>query len=444
MPKRPITAVVVGAGNRGTRYASYALEHPEELKIVGVAEPFEPRRDVFAKAFGLPPAQRFESAEDVAARPQMADAVINTTMDAHHVSPSLPLLAAGYDVLLEKPFATSEDDMWRLIGAGRRHGRKIMVCHVLRYAPFYRAIRERVAGGDIGEVINIQTNEHVSYHHMAVAFVRGKWRSRAEGGSTMLMAKSCHDLDLIMWMKSGVSPRSVSSFGGTMYFRPEKAPEGAGTRCLVDCPIEPDCLYSARKHYIDHPDRWRFYVWRELDHIPEPTLEQRIDLLKNDDRYGRCVWRSDNDVVDHQSVAIEFEDGSTATHNMVGGTSRPMRSIHIIGTLGEIYGVFDDSVFVVRHIDPRPGHEYSEEVVDLKLAGDMSGAHGGHGGGDLRLVDDFVRFIREEPRSISCSTIEDSINGHLAGFSADRAMTERRVIEISQTVDGAGSAPGGP
>jgi hypothetical protein len=217
-----------------------------------------------------------------------------------------------------------------------------------------------------------------------------------------------------------------------MQFRPEKAPERAGTRCLVDCAIEPECLYSARKHYLDHPDRWKFYVWRELEHIPEPTLEQRIELLKSDDRYGRCVWRSDNDVVDHQSVAIEFEDGSTATHNLVGGSARPMRSIHIVGTIGEIQGVFEESRFVVRHIDPRPGVEYTEETVDLAVAGDMSDAQAGHGGGDWRLMDDFVRFIQGEPRSISCTTIEDSINGHLVGFRADKAMNERRVVDVTR------------
>lgn len=430
MPTPPVTAIVVGAGNRGSRYAAYALEHPDRLNIVAVADPSELHRRSLAEAHDIPESRQYESVAELTAQPAIADAAINGTMDTLHVPTSLPLLEAGYDLLLEKPFATGESEMWQLVEAARRLDRRIMVCHVLRYAPFYRAIRERLETGEIGEIVNVQTNEHVSYHHMAVAFVRGKWRNRAEGGSSMLMAKCCHDLDLIMWMKGGVRPTAVSSFGGQMQFRPEKAPEGAGSRCLVDCPIEADCLYSARKHYIDHPDRWRFYVWRDLEHLDHVTPEQRLELLKTDDRYGRCVWRSDNDVVDHQSVAIEFADGSTATHNLVGGTSRPMRSIHIVGTKGEIQGVFEDSSFCVRQIDPRPGHEYSEELVDLRFTGDMSGAHGGHGGGDLRLVDDFVSFMRGEPRSISCTTIEDSINGHLVGFRADVAMEERRVVEI--------------
>jgi hypothetical protein len=198
----------------------------------------------------------------------------------------------------------------------------------------------------------------------------------------------------------------------------------------VDCPIEESCLYSARKHYIDHPERWTFYVWESLEHLARPTLADKIRSLETDNPYGRCVWNCEMDVVDHQSVLVEFEDGATATHNMIGGASRPSRSIHLVGTLGEIQGVFEEKRFVVRHIDPRPGHEYSERVVDLDVAGDMHGAFGGHGGGDLRLVADLLRVVRGEPASISTTGIRDSITGHLVGFCADRAMREQRVVEI--------------
>lgn len=430
MNKVPVTAIIVGAGHRAQVYASYALEHPDELAIIGVADPMELRRRQIAETYGLSPDACFSSAEELIGCGKIADVIINGTMDRDHVPTSIPLLELGYDMLLEKPFAIDEEEMWQLAAIARKHHNTVVICHVLRYAPFYIAIRRLLAQGTIGDILNIQTTEHVSYHHMAVGFVRGKWNSKDRCGSSMLMAKCCHDLDLLAWMKSGVAPRAVSSFGSLMYFRPERAPEGAGTRCLVDCPIEPECLYSAKKHYINHPHRWEFYVWQPLEHIEEPTLEQKIESLKSDNPYGRCVWKCDNDVVDHQSVVIEFEDDTTATHNMVGGTARPARSIHILGTHGEIQGVLEESRFVVRKIDPRPGHEYSEEVVDLNVEGGMDGANDGHGGGDLRLVQDFVRVVRGESPSISTTTINDSINGHLMGFCADRAMEERRAIEI--------------
>ncbi|MGC9350168.1 MAG: Gfo/Idh/MocA family protein, partial [Anaerolineae bacterium] len=350
----PIKAIVVGAGHRALLYASYARHHPDELEIVAVADPIALRREQVARLYDLPPSRCYRTATEVAEEPKFADVVINGTMDHQHVPTSLPLLAAGYDMLLEKPFATSEAEMWDLVNAVRRHDRKVMICHVLRFTPFYATIRQKVLDGEIGDILNIQTVEHVSYHHMAVGYVRGKWARAQHGPASMLMAKCCHDLDLIAWMKSGIRPRSVASFGSNFQFRPERAPEGAGTRCLVDCEIEPECLYSARKHYIDHPERWSFYVWESLEHLEHPTLEEKVASLKGDNPYGRCVWRCEMDVVDHQSVLVEFEDGATATHNMVGGTARPSRSIHLIGTLGEIQGVFEDSRFVVRHIDPRP------------------------------------------------------------------------------------------
>ncbi|MEZ4733799.1 MAG: Gfo/Idh/MocA family oxidoreductase [Caldilineaceae bacterium] len=424
-------------------YASYAQHHPDELQIVGVADPIPQRRQLVADLYNLPAEHCFASAADLAAHPKLADFAINGTMDHQHVATSLPLLAAGYELLLEKPFATNEAELWALAAAAQQYQRKVAICHVLRFAPFYRAIRQQVLDGVIGEVFNIQAVEHVSYHHMAVGFVRGKWNSKRKCFSPMLMAKCCHDLDLIAWMKSGVPPVRVASFGSNYQFRPERAPVGAGTRCLVDCPIEADCLYSARKHYIDHPNRWAFYVWDALQQEVKPanlpakqytelTLDEKLEWLKRDNPYGRCVWKCDNDVVDHQSVTIEFADGATATLNMVGGAAKPSRSIHIIGTTGEIQGNLEDSRFVIRHIDPRPGHEYAEEVVDLSIGGDMTGAFGGHGGGDLRLMADFVRLVRGEQPSISTTTLADSINGHLIGFCADRAMEEGKVVTVTQ------------
>jgi predicted dehydrogenase len=277
-------------------------------------------------------------------------------------------------------------------------------------------------------------NEHVSYHHIAVGYVRGKWNNTEKCHSTMLLAKSCHDMDILMWMKSGVKPERVASFGGNFQFIPSKCPPNAGTRCLVDCPIEKDCLYSARKHYIDHPHRWTFYVWDSFEHIENPTIEQKIDSLKKDNPYGRCVWKCDNNVVDHQSVVVEFADSTTGTFNMVGGSSRGERNIHIIGTAGEIHGILEDAKFSIRKIDPRPGHEYAEEIVDLNAQGETAGAFGGHGGGDERLAADFVEFTQNGSPSISCTALEDSIYGHLAVFRADAAREQQKKISLKESI----------
>jgi hypothetical protein len=238
-------------------------------------------------------------------------------------------------------------------------------------------------------------------------------------------------MDLISWYMSGVAPVRVSSFGGRHFFRAENAPENAGEYCLLDCPLEKECIYSNRNINLNHPKRWSFYVWTGLEHIAEPTMEEyTAELKRKDNPYARCIWKMDNNVVDRQSVMVEFADGAVATHNMIAGTSRPCRKLHIIGTAGEIEGTMDDSKFVVRKIDTRPGHEFSVEEVDLTNYGDTTGAFGGHGGGDQGVIADFVSVLEGNTPSISCTALADSINGHLIGFLADQSRVVNIIVEF--------------
>lgn len=414
MKYEPVKAVIVGGGHRALIYSGFAKTNPDMLSIVGVAEPNEVRCKMIADKFNIPAEHCFNTAEELAAVPKFADAVINGTIDDMHIPTSLPLLKAGYDILLEKPFAVNEDEMQLLVRTAAQYGRKIMVCFVLRYSPFYYKIKERIVSEEIGKIINIQTVENVSYHHMSTSHVRGKWSNSDRCHTTMLLAKCCHDIDLMTWFMGSDKPDFVSSFGCNMQFRPENAPAGSGTRCLVDCPLTNECLYSAKRLYIDHPDRWSFYVWDRLEGIENPTIEDKINLLKTSS-YGVCAYKSDNNVVDHQSVLVSFRSGATGTHSMIGGCAQSMRSIHIIGTKGEIFGKLDDGYFTVSKIDPRPGCEHSDEVVDVSSAEDS------HGGGDMLLVEDFVRYVRGETPSLACTSIEDSVSGHLVVFEADKS-----------------------
>lgn len=421
----PLNVVVVGAGHRGIRYARYATHNPERMRIVGVVDPDPLRRRDIATEHQLPETAQFASISEFVAAGSNATAAINATMDNLHVSTSIPMLEAGLDVLLEKPIATSSEDMLTLQAAAQRTGRTVMVCHVLRFAPFYSEIKKRIVAGEIGDLINVQLSEHVSYHHMAVGYVRGKWNDQAKAGSSMLMAKSCHDLDLLSWFKSGVSPTRVSSAGSRMYFRQENAPAGSGTRCLTDCAIEASCPYSARKHYIDM-GLWDFYAWTDLEHLGRPpTRAEMEESLAGDNPFGRCVWRCDNTVVDHQSVLVEFADGATATHNMVGNSAKPCRTVRMIGTKGEIDGVLEDGTFAVRQFDVTAPDGYREEIVGVDIKGAM------HGGGDLRLVEDFVAVLGGGEPSLSTTDLKDSINGHLIGFGADEAMASGEWMELA-------------
>ena len=200
----PLKAVIVGGGHRSMIYAGLAKTNPEMLKIVGVVDPNEFRRNQIGEYFDIPSEYRFENVSDLVAIPKFADAAINGTMDHIHVATSIPLLKAGYDILLEKPFAVNEEEMRELISCAEDNGRKIMICFVLRYAPFYRRIKETVLSGEIGQIVNIQTVEHVSYHHMSTSHIRGKWRNEEQCHATMLLAKCCHDIDIMIDRKSVV------------------------------------------------------------------------------------------------------------------------------------------------------------------------------------------------------------------------------------------------
>lgn len=419
---RPLKTIIVGGGHRSLTYAALSEIESDKMEIVGVADPDKNRRESIAKRFGIPDDKCFESAEELAKAPKFADAIINGTMDHIHVKTSIPLLKAGYDILLEKPFSVNENEARELVEAAEKYGRKVMVCFVLRYAPFYRKIKDLILAGEIGDIISIQTNEYVSYHHMSTSHVRGKWNNSDRCHSSMLLAKCCHDIDIMMWLMSETKPALVSSFGCNKQFVKENAPVNSGTRCLVDCPLVNDCLYSAKRIYIDHPDRWSFYVWDALEHIENPTIEDKIELLKTSP-YGVCAYKSDNNVVDHQTVSVFFENGATGTHNMVGGTSKGTRTIHITGTKGVIEGDFEEGKFTLSKIDPSPGCEHEDTIFDLKIDNDT------HGGGDLDLVRDFVAYARGVNPSVSCTSIHDSLAGHLVVFLADKSRENNGIPE---------------
>lgn len=424
MQSKPVTAVIVGAGHRAFVYSELAKTNPELLKIVGVADPNPVRRKKAMEYFGFSEDMCFDSAQALAEKGRLADAVINGTMDEQHLETAIPLLNAGYDMLLEKPFAVCEEDMRQIVDCAKKNNSKVMICHVLRYTPFYYAIKERIVNGEIGDIINIQMTEHVSYHHLSTSYIRGKWANSDKCHTTMLLAKCCHDIDLMMWFMSETKPVSISSFGSKFQFKPENAPANAGTICMKDCPLVDECVYSTKRLYIDHPDRWSFYVWDALEGIENPTIDDKIALMKTDNPYARCIYKCDNNVVDHQSVLVNFASGATGTHNMVGGSAEPRRNIHIIGTKGEIFGNFEESKFTVLKINPSPdahNEECDVEEVDLRVTGDMVGAYGGHGGGDERLAEDFVKFIRGEQPSLACTSIFDSVAGHLCVYLADKS-----------------------
>src|SRR5690606_10464150 len=246
----PYTAAFIGAGNRGAEvYGQWALEHPAALRITAVAEPLEARRRAVAGQHGIPPGRQFESWEDLLAGPRLADVAIITTQDQMHTAPTLAALAASYDILLEKPMAHRLEETVALVRAAEQAGRILQIAHVLRYTDFFQQVHRIVQSGRLGQLITISHRENVSSWHMAHSYVRGNWR-REDQASPMILAKSCHDMDILYWIV-GQPVKRLSSFGSLRHFRPENAPPGAPDHCIDGCPIEETCPFYAPAIYLD-------------------------------------------------------------------------------------------------------------------------------------------------------------------------------------------------
>lgn len=424
-----LDVILVGAGHRAVGYAGYSALAPDELRVVGVVDPDPVRRAAAAAQFAVPAERQFSYVSDLPDTP-IARAAFNGTMDALHVPTSLELLDKGYDLLLEKPISLDAGSLLELQDRADRLGRTVVVCHVLRHAPFYAAIKQRIADGDIGEVLTVDLAEMVSYDHVATAYVRGRWRSQEECGSSILMAKCSHDMDLMAWFASPGRPVRATSVGSRRWFTERNAPEGSGTRCLTDCAIEASCPYSAKRIYVDQ-GRWGFYAWEILEHLGrKPTEEEMLESLRTDNPFGRCVWRSDNDVADHQAVVVEFDNGTTGNLTLTTGSARANRTVHIVGTRGEIVGSMEDESFDVMTFDAGTEHHHTE-TVSTHADADVAG-YGGHGGGDMRLVADFVAVLQGREPSLSTTSLADSVNGHLAGFAAELGRLEGRWVSLDE------------
>ena len=251
----PVELLMVGAGGRGFHaYGKYAAAHPEEERFTAVVEPDDGRRRRFAEAHSIPTERQLRSWDELTGRPQLAQADVNATQDRMHVPSTLALLEAGYDVLLEKPMATTPAECVELVQTAQRRGRVLQICHVLRYAPFFRTIRDIVASGRLGDIVSFQWNENLVYWHFAHSFVRGNWGNSKRSGP-MMLTKCCHDLDLLVWMLG--HPQRLASFGSLTHFCEDKVGPEIPDRCTDGCPIEAECPYYAPRIYIERdPGHW--------------------------------------------------------------------------------------------------------------------------------------------------------------------------------------------
>ncbi len=413
---KDVTLLLCGAGDRGRNHGQNAANHAENARVVGVAEPREFHLAQTASTHAIPAENVFTDWRAMAARDRFADAVVISTLDHMHVEPAEAFAQKGYHILLEKPIAPTEADCERIIAAVKKAGVLFGVCHVLRYTDYNRKIKEIIESGALGDVVSIQHLEPVTYWHQAHSYVRGNWRNEKES-SFMLLAKSCHDIDLIHHFIND-DCTAVSSFGSLKHFRTTEKPNGAADRCL-DCPIEATCPYSAKRIYLRRL-RQGHRGWPVDVVDPDPSEETLTEALRTGP-YGRCVYSCDNDVVDNQVVNMSFAGGQTASFTMTAFTDSSGRQTRIFGTRGQLIGdsqvikVYDFLTDATTTTDTRAG------------SGDITG---GHGGGDYHLMRRFVEAVRHNDQSHLLSGADETLASHRIVFAAERARLTNQVVTL--------------
>lgn len=409
------TLVLIGAGARGMTYARL-IQKSESARIIAVAEIKEDRRQRAMRELGLTADAIYNHADDLLAAGRLADACIIATQDRDHYDEAIKALNLGYDLLLEKPISPNADECVHIARLAQEKGCRVAVCHVLRYAPFFVALKNIIDSGELGRVIEIQHNENIGNFHMAHSFVRGNWRN-SEEACPIILAKSCHDLDLLVWL-TGSRCESVASFGELTYFKESNAPAGSAARCL-DCPAAQNCRYDARKCYLDTVGSWPTTTL-----TVDQTDEGVIQALR-EGPYGRCVYRCDNDVCDHQVSILRFENGVTATFNLSAFTNRVARTMKIMCEHGEIR-----ASELAGCIEVIP---FASTGVAETQARTIYPARGGkgHGGGDEGIVRALLNMLSHDGAEMS-TNIAASIESHLMAEAAEISRREHRIVDLKE------------
>jgi predicted dehydrogenase len=411
---RAVELVMVGAGNRGyLAYGAFAERNPALARFVAVVEPDDARRARFATAHGIPADRQFRSWEDIAGRSPLAPALINATLERDHRASTLGLLAAGYEMLLEKPIAPTAGECLEIASAAESQGRLLQIAHVLRYAPFFVALREIITSDRLGAIVSVDWRENLVYWHFAHSYVRGNWGNTTRAGP-MILTKCCHDLDLLVWMFGRCE--LVSSSGSLAHFTRDAVGPEIPDRCTDGCPIADACPYFAPRVYLDRlrENPASFAVAAiTLDRTPEGVMR-----ALETGPYGRCVYRSDNDAVDHQVVLMRFAGGLSVSLTMQGSSHIEGRTVRIDGTRATLLA--NEARGEMEIHDHRTGQT---ERIARPLG------VGGHGGGDDGLMHAFVGAIQGDRAGVLTSARE-SVTSHLIAFAAERARVHREVVDM--------------
>ncbi|WP_419727143.1 Gfo/Idh/MocA family protein [Terrisporobacter petrolearius] len=411
---KKVSVAVIGAGSRGMNaYAPYLLENPNLGEIVAVAEPKEDKRNNFKNRYNIKEENTYSSYEELLSKPKLADAIIIANSDECHFEPTKTALEKGYNVLLEKPMSNKLEEVIKLGQLAKKHKDQVfIICHVLRYTPFFSELKRIVDSKELGDLISIQHNENIGYYHFAHSYTRGNWRNSHET-SPLILAKSCHDMDILLWL-TGKSCKYISSFGSLSHMKEESFKENMANKC-VDCAAEKACPYSAKKIYLEDD-----VLKASLYAVDANPTKENLAKAITTGHYGRCVYKCDNNVVDHMVSILEFEDNITATFNLCAFTKDCTRTIKLMFSHGEVGGDFHKNVIEV--------HKFGDNhhtVIHPKVV------KSGHGGGDFKLMEEFVKAVSLNNKEVKTGAIT-SVESHVMAFAGEYSRLNHEVVNMEK------------
>ena len=397
---------VLGCGNRGLTYTQEMLRDKERYELVGLCDPNPAQIEKMKRVLSLKDVSTFLDPDEFLLK-KRADLLVIASPDREHVPQALKALALSYDILLEKPISDSREELSALVETQEKYGGKVVICHVLRYAPAYVKCEELLASGVIGRLYAIDANERVAYWHWAQAYVKGMW-ANMELSHPAILAKCCHDLDVLVGY-AGSECDTLSSIGELGFFKAENAPEGAADRCF-ECKYKDSCVYSAKRIYIDawHERGEPTFEWpfNKISLISPTVEENLVEGIKTHD-FGRCAFKQKVDMIDHQMVQMTFKNGIRASLKMVFASSSGRR-ITFYGTYGEIIlDEREDEILVL----PFGGEKQVIRISDL-VKGNV-----GHGGGDGSIIEELYKMLTSE--SDIKTSLKKSVECHLMGIAAE-------------------------
>lgn len=411
--ERKITVAVLGCGSRGYIFTRLLLAEAK-YEVVALCDRNPQQLQKMHRMFGLADAADFTDTTAFLSE-KRAELLIIATDDRFHVPQCVRALELGYDVLLEKPISDSREEVEQLLRTQEKTGGRVMVCHELRYAPAFQKCKELLDSGAIGRLYAINAQERPSYFHWAQAYVRGIGASLAEG-HPVILAKCCHDLDLIQ-AYVGSECETVSSVGELQFFTPANAPEGAAEHC-VDCKHMDSCPYSAKRIYVDGWKREKpTYSWPYSKvAIQNPTTEEALWEGITHGVYGRCAFRCKVEKTDHQMVQMHFKNGVNASLTMAF-SSQAGRRMTFYGTHGEI--ILDERA---EQIELMVFGEEKQIISVRALRVDGNN----HGGGDEKLIRELYDILTgKEPLQTG---LRESLESHLMGIAAEESRLNGGVL----------------